>query len=475
MDHNEINRKQSEKIYNLLASHDTILCVLAVWAVSTLSVTFVAFFLFMLCYMYYSAKKLCKRSDRINLDGVEYPANTILLPKTSDDTITSTFRKNDEFTALSLPFINVILCPVSLPKNGLNRKRYAQLIHEFGHCNRYDVTLIFLSIFCLIKFLYLPAQLYFAIPGYYEKNAPVYPLFMFLLSILSIVLIYIVFHRREYIADFYAMNRDAKGYEHFLWYKAENSASMKAQNWIALISKFLMHPSWRNRFAVQRGENLLRYAHILLYSTYWSFFGFMLVTSMLLPRLSPVFLGGEETPIIFLAYLAIIPISLFLYKMGCFMEEMRNVKKVGCYWSLVLGYASGLVLSVVLIFLAEEIFFEGRNYNSWFYLLPFLVFIPWLLSNHLMLIMHDWFNTPNRLGGFVAIVLFIVCYFSGNIVILSLEREAHIFQNLKATISYIAILSVVTTIFSIVINMLVVGIGVLLQRIIWGKKMRQIS
>ncbi len=475
MDGNEVDRKQSEKLFELLTSHDIILCALATFTVFTTSI-----FLFLLCLLllgiWYVWTKIPPRPDKlIQLEGIQYPKKTILLQKPRKlKLFLSVFKSEPDFITISLPFLNIILCPEELLRNGLNGKHRAQLLHEFGHCNKYDITLFLFALLCSFKFVTYPFQSYVFIPDYFKSNIPFYPVTMFLLSVLSISLVFIIIHRREYIADFNAMNSEKSRYFNFLKYQYNRSEMLVADSRWAAFLKSIFHPSWKNRYVVQQGFFIFKKHQVLLYSTFWSFCIALLVTRLALPRKLVLFgeLLDHEINIFF--YLFVPMLVFFLYKIGGFLRDAHTLKLKWPYRYLAFGYFIGLSSNIILMTLVEDFYKNGKIDHIALSFSFLFLFGIWMLSNHISLLLHSKFMNYNKFAGVLSVVNFYVCLSFWGFLTAFFEEKSILLESDKVLRLAIFVI-IVGSLASLFLNLLSSIVAALLQYFLWGKKMHQIS
>ena len=219
---------RSRDAIEYLAAHDRLLIgmsIVVLCSITGLATLNIAFFVFFVIGIRYFARKGYQEPDF--LGQLVLPRNTYVLPFSFLEKLVpfgSTLRRFSDFLTLSFPTVNLVLFRPSTMKTDRLGFRKADLLHEFGHCNRYDALYLIASLYAALYFLRNAISQIWFTPNS-EQTLKFYPVVVFLVGLLMLATLARVNYRREYIADIYAYSKEPDLYMKFMKTKASPIAT----------------------------------------------------------------------------------------------------------------------------------------------------------------------------------------------------------------------------------------------------------
>ncbi len=310
------------------------------------------------------------------------PKRTYLMAYKKEVGFLSKFLINrDDAATLSIPLINIIYCPDRFKSGLWTKSKEAVLLHEFGHCNRYDLTFLFLGVVFSIKFIFLPLQYLIVIPDYYQNNTGLLQALGFLLGISTLIAAQRIFQRREHIADFYAWTHNKQLFSGFIVSQLQESDQSiddcdRPTRKFSKIRNFFRgkwHPSLKNRLDILKGEKAIS-PYIFTYTFFWSFTLTMLAIYIALPR---GWNGGTShlfAPLAALVMIAIIALTTINLK------KLKELIIENLYRRAYMGLFCGFSAMVLVFIATEHYYIDTSVYTLEFYAGAIVTWALWLIS-----------------------------------------------------------------------------------------------
>lgn len=309
---------------------------------------------------------------------------------------------------ISLPYFNAVFFNEKYLRSNTYGFRDAELLHEFGHCNRYDALFLVTTTMLAAKLLRLPFVLHFTIDDYYQNNLAFFPILGLVLALLSIFTLSRVMHRREHVADVHAYSIAPDLYLRFIENWARNNTHSSERSGGKSLGpipniKTLWHPSPETRWKVITGQYDVANWRLMSGAIIWSISVTLMLRTLMLPRDVAVFyqpMGIRFDLFSFLggALLIYVVVQISLSVMRC--AHQLGVRSL--IW-VALGYWLGVCIAETSLFWAEDFFFADANYRIWDYLYIPLAFANWILFAFILATI--WKRRALKEGIFSAILL----------------------------------------------------------------------
>ncbi|MEO1192919.1 MAG: M48 family metalloprotease [Pseudomonadota bacterium] len=355
-------------LLQLFAHQDAVLAVGAFMAVPVAHVEWYALFLLFPLHF------VIRLYEYRRLDGAEeqYLRTNISIPKRTYLRI----HAAHDCRTISYPFGKIILMPQNFPRQIDEKHNRAILYHEIGHCMQGDWLVIIMYVFSIVAGIV--ALLMYLFPEfstelvYGEKepadtfDMPQKALFIGWLVLLAAPVIgfYRVIHRREFLADSFALEHSRDDLLKFLQNRANRARHSVPKSYLSKVTNRITHPTFSERLSFQNGKHRLSYQDMFVssaaFSLFLCFFSISLAGKVVFLGSIAIILAG----LIFLAGLCLIALSFRYIRTQLVAWQYRV--------SMVLGYATGLVILPSLFFLGALPFVSFSEKELDF--LPALIF-----------------------------------------------------------------------------------------------------